>query len=60
MTLLNPLERRQLFWSINNYLNLMLHAIADAERNLRFYGCDCSESAYPKGKYFFYLEQREE
>lgn len=52
MPLLNLLERRrQLLWSISNYLNLMLHGIADAERNLGFYGSP--ESAYPKGKDFF-------
>lgn len=60
MPLLNFLERRrQLFWSVNNYPNLMLHGIADVERNLRFYGYNSPESAYPKGKGLFYPEQRE-
>lgn len=54
MPLLNFLEKRRLlFWSVNNYPNLMLRGIADVERNQGFYGYNSPESAYPKGKGFF-------
>lgn len=62
MPLLNFLERkRRLFWSVNNYPNLTLHEIADAERNLGFYGYSSPEFAYSKGKdyvFFFFAQNK--
>lgn len=43
-------RRRQLFWSVNDCPNLILHGIADAERILQFYGYSSTESAHLKGE----------